>query len=116
MKPKVSEHDVQTQILNWLKQVGIYHYRQNTGGAKLKGFFVKFGKKGAPDIVAVHNGRYIGIEVKAKGGVQSPEQKSFQLDITKADGLYILAYSLEDVTKVLGRVALQMVIKKALES
>lgn len=97
MKPKLSEHDVQSQILAWLKLKCIFSYRQNTGAAKLKGFWVRFGIPGAPDIVAVHRGRFIGIEVKKVGEKQSEDQKEFERNLVAAGGTYILAYCLEDV-------------------
>lgn len=101
MKPKLSERHVQGQILNWLERKGIFHYRQNTGGAKLKGFYVKFGKKGAPDIVAICEGRYVAIEVKREGGKQSAAQIEYMNNVIVAGGLYILADRLEDVTQLL---------------
>lgn len=102
MKRKpVSEHDTQTLILDWLSRKQIFHYRQNTGAAKLKGFWVKFGVPGAPDIVAVKNGRFIGIEVKRVGEEQSDKQKDFECNLASAGGTYILAYRLEDVISVL---------------
>lgn len=97
----LAERDTQKQILDWLSRKGIFHYRQNTGGAKLKGFYVKFGKPGAPDIVAVIKGVFVGIEVKKVGESQSEKQVTFEQNITLAGGRYILAYSLEDVTRVL---------------
>ena len=98
MKPKLSESDIQRQILSWLKQRGIFHYRQNTGMAKLKGgFWVRFGKPGAPDIVAIVAGRFIGIEVKKVGGKQSSAQKEYELELTRAGGLYIVANCVEHV-------------------
>jgi len=54
MKRKdLSEHEIQKAILDYLAAKHIFHYRQNTGGAKFKGHYVRFGVPGAPDIVAV---------------------------------------------------------------
>jgi hypothetical protein len=92
-----SEHEIQSAILEWLDLKGIFSYRQNTGAAKLKGQWVKFGVRGAPDIIAVKNGRFIGIEVKKPGGIQSTAQASFAWNLIGAGGYYILAYSLDDV-------------------
>ena len=97
---QLSEHDIQDQILDWLKGWHVFCYRQNTGMAKLKGgFWVRFGKPGAPDIVAVLNGRFIGIEVKKPGAKQSESQSDYQRELERAGGLYILAFSLEHVTQ-----------------
>lgn len=100
-KPKLSEHDIQTQILDWLKLHKVFHYRQNSGGIKKGKHFVKFGAKGAPDIVAVVKGIYWGIEVKKPGGLLSACQLDFRFELQKSDGRYVVAYSLEHVKDAL---------------
>ena len=100
-KPGESEHDIQRTILDYLDRKFIFHYRQNTGAFKKGEHYVKFGTPGAPDIIAVIKGQYVGIEVKASGGEQSQVQFHFQMHLEAAGGAYILAYSLEDVTRVL---------------
>ena len=52
---------------------------------------------GAPDIICVIKGWYVGVEVKVPKGKQSDHQKAFQEALEVAGGRYILAYSLEDV-------------------
>lgn len=101
MKAKLSESHVQRQILDWLERKGIFHYRQNTGVARLKGFHVRFGTRGAPDIVAIYRGMYVGIEVKKLGKLQTEEQKTYMQNVRHAGGMYILAYEISDVTRVL---------------
>ncbi len=101
MKLKVSEHDTQTAILDWLKQKGIFHWRSNTGSFageyKGKKRFVRFGIKGAPDIFAVvKGGRLVGIEVKAPGKKPTADQESFGDNLTVSGALYIVAHSLDD--------------------
>jgi hypothetical protein len=53
---------------------------------------------GWPDITAClpSLGRFLGVEVKAPGGRQSPEQKLMQARIEALGGLYILAHSVEE--------------------
>lgn len=103
-KPALKESEVQRQILDWLELKHIFHWRNNTGamGGSYKGkrWFVRFGRKGAPDIFAVHEGRAIGIEVKKLGQMLSEDQKRWLADFSLAGGRYILARSLEDVTGV----------------
>jgi hypothetical protein len=98
---KATEHSTQSAILDYLTLVGVFHYRNNSGAMageyKGKKWFMRFGAVGSPDIVAVVDGRYIGIEVKGTGGKQSEAQKQFQEKLEKAGGRYILAYSLEDI-------------------
>ena len=100
---ELKEKEIQKQILEWLEWKSIFHYRNNTGAMtgkhKGKTWFLRFGAVGSPDIIAVHKGKYIGIEVKGKNGVQSEKQKEFQERLEQAGGIYILAYCLEDVIK-----------------
>ncbi len=111
MKPKqlhhlLSESQIQKQILDYLKLKKYFMHRQNTGASVIpytdkygreKKRFVRYGTPGQPDIVGCINGRYVGIEVKAHGKYQSPEQKAFQASLQEAGGLYILARSVDDV-------------------
>ena len=88
-------------MLEYLQRKRIFHYRNNSGARVLfykgKRRFLRFGAVGSPDIVCVINGQYVGIEVKGDDGKQSEHQKSFQENLEKSGGKYILTYSLEDV-------------------
>ena len=55
---------------------------------------------GLPDIVAIKDGIYIGLEVKTATGIQSKEQKAIQDRITVAGGLYFIVRSVDDVKKI----------------
>lgn len=92
------ESHVQRAILDYLAARRVFHYRQNTGAFRNeRGDLYWFGVKGAPDIVAVKDGRYIGIECKAPRGRQSVHQRAFQEALEAAGGRYILARKPEDV-------------------
>ena len=98
----MSEKDIQKLILEWLFWNKIFNFRNNTGAFATKaGGFYHFGTPGSPDIICVIDGKFIGIEVKAKGGKQSPAQKEFQGKLVMAGGQYILAHCLEDVASAL---------------
>jgi hypothetical protein len=71
------------------------------GEHKGKKWFVRFGAVGAPDIICVIKGQYVGIEVKAPTGKQSDHQKAFQQALEAAGGRYVLAYSLDDAIRQL---------------
>lgn len=81
----------------------MFFYRNNSGAfvfpetATHERRFFKAGVVGAPDIVYVEKGQYVGIEVKAPKGKQSDNQKEFQRQLEAAGGRYILAYSVDDV-------------------
>jgi len=135
---RVKEADIQRLILDWLTANKIWHMRLNTGAMagvhKGKKWFVRFGKPGMADILAMppdlgicyvdtvsafENGvdvtkeaqardkkrrrvpMPLWIEVKAAKGLQSPAQKEFQQEVEQAGMVYVVARSLEDVTKVL---------------
>ena len=53
--------------------------------------------KGIPDRIAVKDGRFYGIEVKAPRGRMSEFQASFRDELVAAGGVYIEARSLDDV-------------------
>jgi hypothetical protein len=102
LKPyELTEHEIQQQILDWLKLKRIFHYRQNSGGIKKGSHFVKFGAPGAPDIICVIKGQYVGLEIKRVNAHQSRQQFMFQGELEKAGGRYILARSLDDVMDAL---------------
>jgi len=101
------EKETQKTILQYLELKKIFHYRQNSGGFKTdNGHFYRMGITGAPDIIAVYKGVYIGIEVKDIKGKQSEGQKDFQERLENAGGIYILAKSLDDVINKLKTFAL----------
>jgi hypothetical protein len=105
------EQDIKQTVLAWLFYIppadGFFWHNPSTGiYDPRRGHYLKpnkFNIRGRPDIMGVYGGVPIGIEMKKKGGRQSPEQVLFQERFEKAGGWYILAYSLEDVARALGR-------------
>jgi hypothetical protein len=101
------ESETQKAILEWLAWKHIFHYRNNSGAFAIPASathqrrFFRAGAVGAPDIVCVVNGQYVGIEVKAPKGRQSENQKTFQRGLEAAGGKYILAHSIDDVERAL---------------
>lgn len=55
---------------------------------------------GAPDIIVVWGGTFIGVELKADKGVLSTEQMATSLAIADAGGSYVVARSLDDVQRL----------------
>lgn len=99
---KILEKDIQKTITDYLKLKGIFHYKNNTVGIykKATNSYIPSPSAGAPDIVAVIKGLYVGIEVKNKTK-QSDSQKAFQENLEKAGGKYYLVHSLEEVKQQL---------------
>ena len=82
------ESKIKKQIKEYVRSIGGY-ITPIPGGA--------YGDNGAPDLVACVNGRFVAIEGKAGKGEQSGWQKLRQQQIEDAGGIYIVAYSVEDV-------------------
>ncbi len=65
-------------------------------------------KAGVPDIVAIYEGRFIGIELKAPKGKISENQERASDAIVMAGGLYTVARSVEEVEHYLRAIGLPM--------
>jgi VRR-NUC domain. len=92
---------IQLQILKYLKGKGCACGKTKTMGVKRGRFFCfdPYCFRGFPDIVAFYKSRLYFVEVKSKVGRQSEDQKKFQLLAEGAGLAYILARSVEDVSK-----------------
>lgn len=98
----MGEAETQNAILKYLAIKHIFHYRNNTGAFRTeRGGFYRFGEVGSPDIICVARGRYIGIECKSLTGKLNDNQLDFKERLEEAGGMYIVARSLDDVTKIL---------------
>lgn len=61
----------------------------------------QYGIPGMADLSGIIRGRRLEIEVKGQKGKQAEEQINWQTQIERFGGIYILAYSIEDVDTVL---------------
>ena len=84
----MDEATVKENARRYLKSKGIFY-------ADVQGS--RFTTKGFPDMVAVINGLFIGLEFKTYRGKQSEDQKKFQRKLENAGGFYFLPKTLEDV-------------------
>ena len=90
-----TENNVKTEVMDYLDSLGIYHWRNNTGRRGK----VNYGYIGSADIIGLlHDGTLLAVETKCKTK-QTKSQKEFQRNIEDNNGLYILAFTLEDVKK-----------------
>lgn len=93
-----SGNELVAACCQWLFMHRIFHYRNNSGALRTEhGSFVRFGAKGSPDIVAVKDGVYVGLECKMGSGRQSPAQKDFQGQLERAGGKYFVVRSIDDL-------------------
>lgn len=94
-KIRIPEKDTQRAILDYLSKRNIFHYRQNSGAFVRDNHLYQMGASGAPDIICVIEGYYVGLEVKAHDGKQSPDQKAFQERLLHAGGIYFLVHTMD---------------------
>lgn len=101
MRPP-TEKDTQRAILQYLRLLGAFAFRVNTGATKIGDRFIRFNDVvGCPDILCCLGGRFVGVEVKRKGGRLRPEQAACMDSIRKAGGLAFVARSVDDVVAAL---------------
>lgn len=108
-KYKERESEVSEKVKAFLDCRGVYWWRNNTGKAKMKGFWVGFGKKGSADILAlwpgteaIPRGIFWSIELKRPGGAfEDEDQIRWLLDVRLRGGVGTVAESVEDVMRAL---------------
>ncbi len=96
---KGPEAGILDAILAYLAARRVFHWRTNTGAAKIGERFVRFGLAGTPDIIACIAGRLVGIEVKAPRGRLTEAQEAWHANARAAGALVIVARSVDDVIK-----------------
>ena len=99
---ELSERQIEIQILEYLNLKGIFAWKVKTMGtfdpvAKKFRTPSKYYITGQPDISAIYQGKFIGIEVKSKTGKASRNQLAFLQRIRENGGIAIIARSVEDV-------------------
>jgi Holliday junction resolvase len=75
------EGKVKTKVKEILATMGAYYVMPTTGG---------FGNSGIPDILCCINGKFIGIECKAKGGKVTRLQQSHLDEIQLRGGIALV--------------------------
>lgn len=85
------EGELKTRIRRYLTDKGIYWANIQAGPGS---------KPGDPDIVMCLDGRFVGIEAKAKKGIQSDIQRKRQKEIEQSKGRYYIVRSMEDIERI----------------
>ena len=75
------EAKVKKKVVAILKEAGAYYFYPVTGG---------YGRSGVPDVIACHDGRFIGIECKAGSNKPTPLQEKNLSDIQTAGGVALV--------------------------
>lgn len=98
------ENKVVQACFQVLKARGIFAWRNNTGCAWVGNRPIRYGLPGSADILGLlPDGRFLAVECKSAKGKQSDVQKRFQENVENSNGLYVLAYSAEDLEEALAR-------------
>ena len=103
---RAREAEVLAAVLKYLKSRGIFHWRQNTGGAVFQGRRVSFAMPGMADVIGIlPGGFFLAIECKRPGrDATSPRRKARQAKFAErvqaAGGVYLRATSVDDVRPV----------------
>lgn len=95
-----TEKELQNEIIEFLKIIGVYCWYQNTVGVydPTKKAFRRQSKhsmKGVADILGIIQGRMLAVEVKTPTGSISPEQRIFLAQINSNGGIGFIARSVE---------------------
>ena len=85
-----NETKVQRQVQAYLKSIGAYCFKVH-GSVYMRA--------GIPDVICCYQGLFIGIETKDGNNTASELQLAHGRQIEKADGIFMVAYSVEDVQK-----------------
>ena len=100
----------QAAILDLLKSMGFYAWRQNSGKINIGKRWINLGNEGLSDILGFHpiTGRFIAIECKQNGERITEKQKAF-LDMVDhmPGGIALIAYHVEDIAESLAAIAKQ---------
>lgn len=106
MKVKISEKEIENQILDWLKIHHIFAWKNQSVGVfdpTKKVFRMNRSPhhlKGVSDILGfLPNGKFLAIEVKTQTGRVTPEQQSFIDQVNALGNVAFVARSLDDVLK-----------------
>lgn len=75
------ESKVKAKVKELLTRYGVWFFMPVTGG---------YGRAGVPDIIGVYKGRFLGIEVKAKGGKTTRLQEINLRDIAAQGGVSLV--------------------------
>lgn len=95
------ENSVQAEVLDALKYLGVFAWRNNNQGRWLpsKGTWIKSAAfPGISDILGMtREGRFVGVECKSSEGTATPEQLEFIAEVRRRGGIGFVARCAQDV-------------------
>lgn len=109
MKERVLEKDIQNAVCEFLQAKGYFFWRsnnipvfgRNNAGKMTFRSMGKYTPRGVPDILVVHKGKFIGLEIKRdKQSKLSEYQEIFRDNMAKNGAYYYTIYSIDDLYRV----------------
>ena len=102
---KVKESDVQRMICDYLALRSYFFWRSNNISVydptrQTFRAMPKYSMRGVPDIIVIKEGKFIGLEVKAKSGTLSEGQERFKELCMKHNAEYHTVKNIEDVQAI----------------
>lgn len=85
------EKNLQSKCIEYLKKNGVYHINKYGDGRSAKG---------APDIIACINGRFVAFELKVGSNGLQDDQKLHKLWIERSNGLHYSPYTIEEFINI----------------
>ena len=101
------EKDIERQVLDFLHLNKYFAWKNPTGGyfdankGVMRRHASRYAIRGTPDIILIIQGKFVGLEVKSKKGLQSEHQKEFESRCRLAGGHYFIIRSVEDLMQAL---------------
>lgn len=97
------ESELQKQILSYVDEINdpsFKVFRMHTQGVKQTRGFTKNPNKGMADLLILYEGKAIWVELKAKKGVQSEDQKKFQETVLNTGCPYFICKDFDNFLNV----------------
>ncbi len=101
----MTEQDLVNSIIEYIALLGGVATRINSGIIPIDGDdgrrrVVRGAPIGTADIIACIHGRYVAIECKVRPNKPTVYQLDFLSSVARADGIAVIAYSLDDVIAI----------------
>ena len=101
------------EACEWLALNRYFAWPNQTGATKTGGRFIRYGKPGSGDIIAVlPGGRHAEFEAKTGGGTQRKSQRTHQKMVEAQGGFYLVFRSVDDLAVRLGAASERAVVEQ----
>ena len=98
----MKESDIQRDCESFLKLHNFFYWRNHTSGVRFRGKgMAKSRNKGSPDIMAIKDGVFYGIEIKKPNGILSRDQIEWLEKAERHGGVTLVVRSVEQLADLL---------------